>query len=123
MESHPLTADPLTSLPLPHLSRVQWGQRGGITCPSVGSAHMGSWADTRSLSSSISTASCSSQMTGQSSLVSATPGPLSREGLGGSEGNTESAVKLTVRGQASALAKGDEVLGRPSWAQVDTVCP
>lgn len=53
-------------------------------------------------------------MTGQSSLVSATPGPLSREGLGGAEGDTESAVKLTVRGFRLVLwLKGTRCWGGP----------
>lgn len=70
---------PVTSSPSP--SFFQWGQRGGTICPSVGCAPTESWAGTRSQSSSISTARCSLQMTGQSSLVSPGSGPLAaREG-------------------------------------------
>jgi hypothetical protein len=55
---------------LPPPSLVQWEQRGGTTCPSVGFAHMESWEGIQSQSSSISTARYSLLMTGQSSLVS-----------------------------------------------------
>lgn len=98
MEPHLLTGDtsPFTAPP-PSLSWVQWGLRGGITCPSVGFAHMESWAGTQSLSSSISTARCSLRMTEQSSSVSAAPGLLSGEWREGQRvGDMELQLELTV---------------------------
>lgn len=106
------------------ISHVQWGRPGGITCPSVGFAHMENWAGTLSLSSSISTARCSLQMTEQSSSVSAAAGLMSREGLGGSEGGryrVAAGAHWRRERQASALVKVMRRWEDPTLAQADNV--
>lgn len=87
--------------PLPPISYSQWGQRGGTIFPSVGFAHTESWVGTRSQNSSTSTARCSLQMTGRSSLVSAGSRPPA---TGGGWGEVEQGP---ARGNGMEVGGGD----------------